>query len=441
MRQNPLRSLTIATVLLAAIEPALATWSIVLVDTSTKEVAVGSATCVLSRNLKNGLPVFRVGVGAAAAQASTGGRVANIALIWRELANRTDPNEILNMLAARDGAHQTRQYGIVDVRGRAATFTGNQDGAWAGGVTGSIGTIVYAIQGNVMTGAPVVLEAERALRQTPGAIPEKLMAAMEAAYSMGGDGRCSCRPNNPTGCGSPPPNFDKSAHNGFMILARLGDDDGNTTCSGGTTCAGGNYYLKINVKRQGRDDVDPVLQMRERFDVWRASLVGAPDAIESTAALSANHVLNDGSSEVTLRIELRDWQRGPATELLALRVTHDPHSAGSSTIGPVVDLGNGSFEVRLTAGSAPGRDRFLVAAEYPDDDDADTDNEQAMLIPVPELLVQDAAADLNADRVVDLADLSLLLSSFGAGNAGDVDGDGDTDLTDLARLLGSIAPL
>jgi hypothetical protein len=49
--------------------------------------------------------------------------------------------------------------------------------------------------------------------------------------------------------------------------------------------------------------------------------------------------------------------------------------------------------------------------------------------------------DLNQDGVVDLTDLSTLLSHFGTPSGatlatGDVDGDGDVDLTDLAELLG-----
>jgi hypothetical protein len=47
-------------------------------------------------------------------------------------------------------------------------------------------------------------------------------------------------------------------------------------------------------------------------------------------------------------------------------------------------------------------------------------------------------ADLNGDRTVGLADLTLLLSNFGssgAGVAGDLDGDHDVDLGDLTQML------
>jgi len=43
--------------------------------------------------------------------------------------------------------------------------------------------------------------------------------------------------------------------------------------------------------------------------------------------------------------------------------------------------------------------------------------------------------DLDGDCDVDLADLAILLSSFGTNAGGDIDGDGDTDLADLAIIL------
>ena len=49
-------------------------------------------------------------------------------------------------------------------------------GGWAGGVVGQSGTLRYAIQGNVLTGQPVVTEAELAIQNTPGTLADKLMA-------------------------------------------------------------------------------------------------------------------------------------------------------------------------------------------------------------------------------------------------------------------------
>src|SRR5262249_55131265 len=201
---------------ICAAAPIRATWSIVVVDTRTHEIAIGSATCLANFDLARALPVVRVGLGAAAAQSAIDSTGRNRRRIWDEFALGTAPNDILHILDGIDTLYETRQYGIVDARGRAATFTGALCGAYASGLTGEIGTMVYAIQGSGIPGQPVLSMAEAALISTPGGIPEKLMAAMEAARSMGGDGRCSCNPNAPDSCGSPPPNFTKSAHIGFM---------------------------------------------------------------------------------------------------------------------------------------------------------------------------------------------------------------------------------
>jgi len=80
-----------------------------------------------------------------------------------------------------DSGHQTRQYGIVDAFGRTATFSGTRNGKYASGLVGHEGSLSYAIQGNVITGQPVLDKAEEALLKTKGDLAARLLAAMEAA--------------------------------------------------------------------------------------------------------------------------------------------------------------------------------------------------------------------------------------------------------------------
>lgn len=415
--------------LLGAATPLYATWSIIIVDRESAEVAIGAATCLTDFNLKKALPVVLVDVGAAAAQSFIDITGRNRRIIWREMQAGTPPRVILALLEERDTKHQSRQYGIVDTRGRAVTFSGAANGPYANGMIGEFGPLVYSIQGNVITGQPVLDQAEAAILSTSGGIPEKLMAAMEAARDMGGDGRCSCDPADPTRCGSPPPDFEKSAHVGFMIVTRRGDVDGECTQTRG--CANGTYYMSFNVRNQTADDPDPVDQLRDRFDVWRAGLVGVPDAAESRITITPDRLLNDGISTATMRIDVVDWQGAPAVDIVGVTVLHDPAgSAGSSSIGPLNDLGNGVYELELTAGTTAGRDVIAVRV-------ADVTGEH-YLIPSGRLTIQDQRADLNADGIVDLVDLQILLSAYGVSANGDVDGDGDTDLSDLATLLSSL---
>ncbi|GAB5495123.1 MAG: hypothetical protein Phyf2KO_02030 [Phycisphaerales bacterium] len=212
---------------------ASATWSILLADLKTGEIAVGSATCLANFDLRAGTPVLIPGVGAATAQSFVDTTGQNRTLVRDLLASGATADDILLALDAFDPSHQTRQYGILDTQGSAATFSGTGAGGWAGGITGVLpgagitgGDIVYAIQGNVLTGPSVVDEALAAIQNSDGDLPEKLMVAMEAARAQGGDGRCSCATGNPTGCGDPPDSFDKSSHIAYMLVARDGDREG-----------------------------------------------------------------------------------------------------------------------------------------------------------------------------------------------------------------------
>lgn len=210
-----------------------ATWSIILIDTRTREVGIASATCLTGFDLRAGSPVVVTGVGAAAAQSFVESLLVTRTYIRDRLLEGIEPTEIIAGLPSVDADHQRRQYGIADVFGRGATFTGSFAGAWAGGVSGQFtytyagktGTMAYAIQGNVLTGPSVVAGALAAAQNTAGDLPARLMAAMEAARAQGGDGRCSCDSESPTACGAPPASFATTAQIGYVIVARLGDSD------------------------------------------------------------------------------------------------------------------------------------------------------------------------------------------------------------------------
>ena len=336
-----------------------ATWSIVCVNTKTREVGVASATCLENFNLRVGVPVIIVGEGAAAAQSFIDITGENRRLIYFSFANTEEtPAQILARLAAQDDRHATRQYGIVNFAGPPVTFTGGRAGDAATGVKGQLGDILYAIQGNVLTGDEVVFAAEAAFRAKKGDMGQKMMAAMEAARALGGDGRCSCSNSAPTSCGVPPPNFVKSAHVGVVVVARVGDTNGG--CNELRGCAQGEYYLNLNVTRGGASDPDPVPTLQRRYDLWRARLVGRPDGVKSL--LGRNKPLPaDGISEREMFIELRDVDDRPITHGGAqVQITPFPGTTPLAQIGPVSDLGNGRYSFTVRAGTEARRDRFRV---------------------------------------------------------------------------------
>ncbi len=341
--------------------PSRATWSIVCVNLRTREVGVASATCLADFNLRVGVPVVVVGEGAAAAQSFVDQSGANRRTIYFSFRDtERTPQEILDLLAMQDLGHQTRQYGIVNFSGEPVTFTGTRDGLAATGVRGQIGDYLYAIQGNVLTGNQVVFAAEAAFRGTKGDMGQKLMAAMHAARALGGDGRCSCSDRAPTSCGVPPPDFEKSAHVGVLIVARVGDTDGG--CSAVRGCADGEYYLLQNVVHGGVDDPDPVFTLQTRYDYWRKARVGRPDGILSRVT-AVKSLPADGATERTVVVELFDIDDRPLGHGGAqVEVATADGLSPLATVGTIVDRGDGTYAFTLRAGTQAGLDRFVITA-------------------------------------------------------------------------------
>ena len=332
-----------------------ATWSIVCVNTRTREVGVASATCLVNFNLRTGVPVIYVGEGAAAAQSFLDSTGNNRQLIFNSFRDTEEtPAEILAQLAQYDLGHQSRQYGIVNFAGAPVTFTGRQDGLAATGVTGQVGDFLYAIQGNVLAGDEIVFAAEAAFRETKGDMGQKIMAAMHAARDLGGDGRCSCDEGSPTSCGVPPPGFVKSAHVGVLLVARIGDT--NDGC-GRRGCARGDYYLAQNVIA-GVAAPDPVFTLQERYDFWRKDHQGRPDGVLSTVHGAKPLVAGEVR---TIVVRLRDIDDLPLDHGGAQLVVSTVDGAPSlAEVGPVQDRGDGSYSFTLTPGKTPGHDRFVI---------------------------------------------------------------------------------
>ena len=159
-----------------------ATFSIVAYDTVTHELGVAVQSKYFSVGLV--VPWAKAGVGAVATQASVNTSFGPRALAMLE--SGSSPDEVMRAFAANDTAGwQSRQVGIVDARGRVASWTGPKCIDWAGSATGP----GFAAQGNILAGAPVVEGMARAYRESKGELAERLVAALEAAQAAGGDKR------------------------------------------------------------------------------------------------------------------------------------------------------------------------------------------------------------------------------------------------------------
>ncbi len=129
------------------------------------------------------VPFARAGVGAVATQS-----LANLAYGEQGLemmAGGLSAAETLKRLVEGDDLRESRQAGIVDAKGEAATFTGDECLDWAGGVTGA----GYAIQGNILAGEQVITDMVAAFEGTEGELADRLYAALLAGDRAGGDRR------------------------------------------------------------------------------------------------------------------------------------------------------------------------------------------------------------------------------------------------------------
>ena len=159
------------------------TYSIVARDPETGDLGVA----VQSKFLAVGatVPWARAGVGAIATQS-----FANVAYGPDGLALLADGHPadvVLQRLVAADDQREQRQAGVVDGRGRAATYTGNECLAWAGGRTGEN----FAVQGNILADAAVVDGLAETFLAGGQPFPELLVACLAAAEAAGGDRRGS----------------------------------------------------------------------------------------------------------------------------------------------------------------------------------------------------------------------------------------------------------
>ena len=146
------------------------------VAVASKFLAVGSV-----------VPAVRQGVGAVATQSLA--RVAYLAEVIDALAAGTEVGTALSAAVAADEGRAHRQVGAVGPSG-AATFTGEECSAWAGGVAAGDERTAYAIQGNILTGPEVVEAMEAAWLGTEGQpLDHRLIAAVLAGDAAGGDSR------------------------------------------------------------------------------------------------------------------------------------------------------------------------------------------------------------------------------------------------------------
>jgi uncharacterized Ntn-hydrolase superfamily protein len=160
----------------------IATYSIAACDLEAGQWGVAVQSKFLS--VGSVVPWAEPGVGAIATQAYANPRYGPNGLAL--LRDGKSAQEAVDELTAADDGREQRQLGIVDGKGRAATYTGGECYDWAGGRTGE----GYAAQGNILVSAETVDALVETFEKSGGKpLAERLLDCLAAAQAAGGDKR------------------------------------------------------------------------------------------------------------------------------------------------------------------------------------------------------------------------------------------------------------
>lgn len=164
--------------------PQYSTFSLCAIDPATGQS--GAAVTTRVPFVGRAVPHVRAGIGAVCTQASTmveyGPRGLDL------MAKGGEPAAVIAQLLSDDQQRESRQLGMIDMKGRSAAHTGKGNGNWAGSKQG----LNYTVQANIMVGPEVVEAVAATFESMEGAgvpLAERMILAMEAGQIKGGDRR------------------------------------------------------------------------------------------------------------------------------------------------------------------------------------------------------------------------------------------------------------
>ncbi|HEY0121898.1 MAG TPA: DUF1028 domain-containing protein [Rhizobium sp.] len=158
------------------------TWSIVAREPETGHLAIAVATRFFA--VGSLVPHIRGGIGAVATQAFVSPLygIDGVAM----LAAGHAPEEIVEVLTARDEGREQRQLHLIDAKGNNVAFTGAKCIDWAGHLIDEN----VSVAGNMLAGPQVIAETLSTFKKTRGKpLAERLLEAMRAGEDAGGDKR------------------------------------------------------------------------------------------------------------------------------------------------------------------------------------------------------------------------------------------------------------
>jgi uncharacterized Ntn-hydrolase superfamily protein len=167
------------------------TYSIVAADTERLEVGGAGTSCLGGQDV---YVIYDAVPGRGVVHAQAYYNLAGRARAAELLATSVPPADIIAEITAPsfDPKADIRQYGVVDLLGRAAAYTGTGTTPFAADRQGRSGAFAYSVQGNLLTSERVLSQASAAFEASGCDLAERLMNALEAGAEGGeGDNRCT----------------------------------------------------------------------------------------------------------------------------------------------------------------------------------------------------------------------------------------------------------
>jgi uncharacterized Ntn-hydrolase superfamily protein len=162
--------------------PCVATYSICACDIAAGQWGVATQSKFLA--VGSVVPWAEPQAGAIATQSYANPRYGPDGLALLRAGHSAD--DVVERLTAADEGRALRQLGVVDAEARAATYTGTECHAWAGGRTGE----GYAAQGNILVSEATVDALAGTFEATAGSpLARRLLDCLDAAEAAGGDSR------------------------------------------------------------------------------------------------------------------------------------------------------------------------------------------------------------------------------------------------------------
>jgi uncharacterized Ntn-hydrolase superfamily protein len=165
----------------------ISTFSIIAIDTITKEIGIGTCSKVLGVGFL--VPWIDSEYGAVATQSFVNVKFGKLGIELLKLGY--SPKEIIDILKSSDSLFELRQVGVLNINGDGYAFTGNKNFPYAGHIVSK----GYVILGNLLKSENVLKDMEKAfLSNVSKPLAERIILSLEAGEKAGGDrrGKQSC---------------------------------------------------------------------------------------------------------------------------------------------------------------------------------------------------------------------------------------------------------